>query len=77
MGLSTEFLAYRYSAITASDTDEHNFKALYVGSAGDLVVERFDGPTATFASVPAGSLLPIAGKRVRTGTTAGSIVAIY
>ena len=55
------------------------FKALYVGSAGDVLITNFSGNTALFVGVLAGTILPILGIRVGTtasGTTANSIVAL-
>jgi hypothetical protein len=54
-------------------------RALYVGSGGDVIV-LMAGATAniTFSSVPGGSVLPIQfGTIVKTGTTAGSMVALF
>lgn len=51
-------------------------KALYIGGAGNIVVNGADGNAATFA-VTAGQILPIRARRVRaTSTTATGIVAI-
>ena len=53
--------------------------ALWVGSGGDIVVIfNGDASSVTISGVPTGALLPFAVKRVlSTGTTAGSIVALY
>ncbi len=70
-------------AVTPSDTaDLPNFaRMLYVGAAGNIAVEMVDaraGTVVVFAAVPAGTILPVAVRRVRaTGTTAGSIVALW
>lgn len=78
MGLKTEGLSTTYSVLTPSDTAEHNFKALYVGGTGHVNLERFDGKTCLVSAVPAGTTLPLSGKRVRaTSTTATLIVGIY
>jgi hypothetical protein len=51
--------------------------ALYIGSAGALVVTMADGTDVTFGAVTAGSLLPIRVRRVKaTGTVASNIVAL-
>ena len=51
--------------------------ALYVGGAGIVVGVLEDDSTFTFAAVPAGTLLPIAIKRVNSTTTsATSMVAL-
>ena len=67
------------AAVTPSDTtDMRPARALWIGGAGSLVIVAADGSSATIAGIPAGSLLPIAAKRVNaTGTTATAIVALY
>ena len=68
------------AAVTPSDsTDLGNVtRWLYVGGLGSLVCIMADGTTATFAAVPAGTLLPIRVSRVKaTGTTATDIVASW
>jgi hypothetical protein len=68
-------------AISKSDTV--NFTGglsrwLYVGGAGIVVAVFDDDSTATFAAVPAGTLLPIRIKRVNSTTTsATSMVALF
>lgn len=67
-------------AITPSDVTvvSPTPRALYVGAAGNLVVEMVGGHELTFVGVPAGTLLPIRVNRVlSTGTTAASIVALW
>lgn len=69
-----------YGAITADDnTDLDNLtRAIYVGGDGDLVVHDPEGNPVTFASLAAGTLLPIRAARVlATGTTATGLVGIY
>tara|TARA_R110000824_G_scaffold16676_3_gene68833 strand:- start:1865 stop:2128 length:264 start_codon:yes stop_codon:yes gene_type:complete len=68
-----------FIAITPHDTLELNkaIRAVYVGAAGDLVVNGADGVTVTFAAVPAGSVLPIKPTVIlSTGTGASSIVGL-
>lgn len=71
--------AEKAAAVSPSDSTVVNFRALYVGGAGDLVVimrgDTTDTPV-TFPSVPAGAILPIAVKRVRAATSASSIVGL-
>lgn len=51
---------------------------LWVGGTGAVAVTMWDGTTATFTAVPAGTLLPISPMQVMsTGTTATLIVALY
>jgi hypothetical protein len=54
-------------------------RALYIGGAGNLsVILAADAVAVTFVGLGAGTVLPIAAKRVRgTGTTATNIVALY
>lgn len=53
-------------------------RSLYVGGTGSVAVRFVDGSTATFASVPAGAILPVHVDRVlATGTTATNIVGLY
>lgn len=53
-------------------------RALWIGGAGDLVVDMVGGQKAvTFAAVPAGTLMPIRVTKVRTASTVSSVVAIW
>jgi hypothetical protein len=55
-----------------------NIRALYVGTPGNLVVITSKGETVTFTNVQGGSVLPIRVRQVvGSGTTAGSILALY
>lgn len=67
-------------AITPNDstTLPQIVRALYIGSAGSVAVTMQDGTTATFANVPAGTILPIRVTQVlNTGTGAGNILGLY
>lgn len=71
--------ATRWAAITASDTAwlEPTPVSVYIGAAGNIVVEGDDGVTATFA-VSAGQELPVQARRVlSTGTTATGLIGFY
>jgi len=49
-----------------------------VWGAGDLVVQRVDGVSVTFAGLPAGAVLPIeAAKIIDAGTTAANISVFW
>ena len=68
------------SAVTPSDSTVLSppFRGLYVAATGVVVVTTLGGTDVTFTGVPAGSILPIVGTKVRaTGTTATGIVALY
>lgn len=65
--------------VTPSDSaDLANFsRAIYVGGAGNLNVDMLTGETVLFSGIPAGTLLPIRVKRVRsTNTTATLIISL-
>lgn len=68
-------------AITPDDNTDlaRGCRAVYVGSSGSIVaILDKDTSSVTFVGAVAGSLLPIRVKRVlSTGTTAGSLVALY
>ena len=69
-----------YAAITPSDATDLEWltRGVYVGGEGDVVAVLPSGDTVTFVGVLAGSVLPIACKRVNsTDTTATNIVALY
>jgi len=63
-------------AVTPSDTVDLPVltRGIYVGGAGDVVVVFKNDATATFTAVPAGTLLPVAARRINsTGTTATNL----
>ena len=59
-------------AVTKSDSTElpQSCCGLYVGGTGDVVVKTESGLTVTFSAVPAGTILPVAVRRVMNATTA-------
>lgn len=65
-------------SITPADSDlAVPVEALWVGGAGNIKITTLDGSVATLSGVVAGSLLPIAVKRVwSTDTTATLIVGL-
>lgn len=65
-------------AVTPGTTTfQSNFRSLYVGTGGDIVV-TMAGTDVTFANVPDGTFLPVEGSDVKSsGTTASDIVALY
>ena len=76
---STQIATYGVAAaITTSDTNNHNVKAIYVGGAGNISLVTNDGATVTFTAVPVGTILPVAAQRVRaTGTTATNLIGLF
>lgn len=52
-------------------------RALYVGGAGSVVAVMADDSEVTFSGVVAGSILPIRCKKVKTGSTATLMVALW
>jgi DNA-binding beta-propeller fold protein YncE len=70
--------ARKYVAVTKSDTTVYDFRALYVGGTGNVVIRAPGSSTSvTFSGVPGGTILPIAGEKVMDATTATNIVALY
>lgn len=69
--------ATQVASVTKSDVTElGSVRGLYIGGAGDVVVEDYMGNSATFSAVPAGTILPIQAVKVKAATTATLIVAL-
>lgn len=68
-------------AVTPSDGADlarGTTKGLYIGGAGNVVVNLSNGDTVTLTAIQVGVIHPISVKRVwATGTTATGIVAVY
>lgn len=63
--------ATEHFAITPANTDlARQPRAIYVNVTGNVEIMDLDGVTLTYIAVAAGTVLPIAAKQVRTGTTA-------
>lgn len=62
--------------VTKSDSTALQFRAVYVGGAGDVAIKHTEaGDAVTYVGVPAGTILPVSGVRVMsTGTTATDMV---
>jgi hypothetical protein len=70
----------RAVAYTKSDTSNVSgaVRAVYVGTAGNVVWVNHDDSTVTFTGVPAGTILPGSPRRINsTNTTAGAFVLLY
>lgn len=68
----------RAAAVTPSDTTEIFAVALYVGTTGNLAVVTEGGDTVTFVGCPAGLIIPVRVKQVKsTNTTATDIVRLW
>lgn len=53
-------------------------RAIYTGSGGNIKVDMSDGGTVTFASVPAGAIIPVCISRLySTGTAATDVIGLY
>lgn len=63
-------------SVTPSDsTDLTNPSlALWIGGAGAVNVDLLEGGTVVFSAIPAGTLLPIRAKRVRSTSTTATLI---
>ena len=67
-------------AITTSDSTDlvAETRAIYIGSAGDLVAVLASGDEVSFVGLGGGTVLPVRALRVKaTGTTATHLVGLY
>lgn len=76
--MSTWLTSYGGGAVvTPSDTTQINFRALYIGSAGNVTVIAESGESILFTAPPIGTIIPIRGQKVMaTGTTVATLVAL-
>jgi hypothetical protein len=68
------------AAVTPHDTNELTIysRALYIGGAGNAVVQMVDGTQVTLTGLLVGTVYPVAVKKVlATSTTATNIVALW
>jgi hypothetical protein len=69
-----------FVAVSTSDTVDlpSGVRGFYIGGVGDVYVDSFGGNNnVKFTAVPAGTTLDVRAKRLRTGTTATAIVALF
>lgn len=74
-GINYSFAA----AVTPHDSTELDFRAFFVGGAGDVAVKLNGGSAVTLTGCLAGVIYPIGGKKsqiMSTNTTATSIVLL-
>lgn len=67
-------------AIAPSDSTDLSTetRAIYVGSAGDLVAVLSSGSELSFVGLAGGTVLPVRARRVKaTGTSAGYLLGLY
>lgn len=80
MGMKIFASGVNFSAVTASDSETVNCKALYVGTGGTITLKQSaSGDAVAFVSVQGGSILPIELKNglvMSTGTTASDVVKL-
>lgn len=79
--LSSVAVATKLVGVTPNDSTDISsslIRALYIGTAGDVTITAVDdSASATFTSVPAGTIIPVSPKLVKaTGTTATGIVGL-
>jgi hypothetical protein len=75
--VNTQAPASGYAAVTKSDDTVVNFRALYIGGAGNVVLDSPDGDTnVSFVGLAAGTILPVMCVKVKAATTATNIVGL-
>ena len=57
--------------------NNHQGCVLYIGGAGNLEVQTVGGDNVTFFGVTAGQFIPVNVMKVRTGTSASDIIALW
>lgn len=76
--VSVQQSAARYGVVTPSDNTDLQFKRLYVGGAGNVVIKpAIDAAAVSFNNVPAGTWMEVSGVRVMAATTATNLVWLY
>lgn len=68
----------KFAAVTTSDTTVlTGVRGVYVGGAGNVVVNDQNDNVITFSAVPVGTTLWISPKRIRVASTATLMVALF
>ncbi|UOF82525.1 hypothetical protein [Caudoviricetes sp.] len=57
--------------------NQYEASVLYVGTGGDVEVQTFGGDVVTFKNVNSGQFLPVQAMRIKTGTVATDIIALW
>ena len=57
--------------------NNHQGCVLYIGGAGDLDVQTVGGDNVTFVGVTVGQFIPVNVMKIRTGTSASNIIALW
>lgn len=78
-GVKTSFPARAVSCTPNDSTEFANPSAVYVGSAGTVVVVPWSSetPTAVTFNVQDGGVVPVMVKKVMTGGSASDLVRVY
>ena len=70
----------KHYVVTPNDSTDFavNFRSVWIGGAGNVVIVTDDGVAVTYQGAAAGSTIPMRGKRINaTGTTATNMVGMY
>jgi hypothetical protein len=57
--------------------NNHQGCVLYIGGAGDLEVQTVGGDNVTFVGVTVGQFIPVNVMKIRAGTSASNIIALW
>jgi hypothetical protein len=75
MAQSANTITYSQGTVlTPSDTALFFFTALLVQGTGNVTIELPDGTSLLFTSVPAFTVLPIQGRRVKSSGTSATLI---
>lgn len=85
MALEQEYSLRDHVAISGSDSQNYGssasfpraFSALWIPTAGTVVIKSLAGTIATFTVPVAGTMLQVAGVQLRVASTCTGVVAIF